>query len=151
MVQKSPKRVQEVKEERLISKYRELNTIEIPKRSIISGVIVPDLYYIVWEENLLKPKIFKYAFASHFFANGYANKKLKNFRYNILSGKTLMEFGIEYADLKMRDATGEKDKSLRWTKYNFHPQLSQQRKKTLRNLYRRNQRRLLKKLLLLKK
>ena len=146
MAQKSSKGSEEPK---LISKYRELNQIEIPKKPIITGVIHPKLYYVVWEENLLKPKILKYSFASHFFANGYAKSKLKGYRYNVLSGETLIEFGIDYADLKLRDATGEKN--TRGVKYNFHPQLSQQRKKTLRNLYRRNQRRLLKKLLLLKK
>ena len=134
---------------KLISRYRELNQTGIPKKPIITGVIHPQLFYIVWEENLLKPRILKYSFASAFFATSYAKSKLKGYRYNILSGETLMEFGIDYADFKLREATGERN--TRIAKYHFHPELSQQRKKTLRNLYRRNQRRLLIKLLLLKK
>lgn len=131
----------------ILSKYKQLNTIPIPKRGLILTVIQEELWYIVWEENLLKPKIFNYAFTSEYHATKFATTYLDTYRYNILPGLTLIKYDFEVTDVNISKATGEKQSKSPPNKYCLHPDLPKQRKKTLRNLYRRNQRRLLLKLL----
>lgn len=134
----------------IISTYKKLNTIPIPKRGLIVTVIVPDLYYIIWEKSLLKPQVFNYAFASQYHAIKFAQQFLNENRYNILIGKTLNSYGFDVTTINVSKATEVKIYKSPPNKYGLHIELSKQRKKTLRNLYRRNSRRLLLKLLELK-
>lgn len=123
-----------------------LNELEIPKRGILIRKIVPDLYYIIWEKNILKPRVFKYAFADDYHAKKFAMRYLFDNRYNVLIGQTLLDYGIDISIAKVREAAKIKQQVIP-LKYALHPDLPFRRKKTLRTLYRRNQRRLLLKLL----
>lgn len=125
------------------SLYRGLNTIKLPERDKSDlQAIMPKLYYIIWEKYLTKPKIFRYSFISEYFAHAFADKRLQGYRYNILPGKELLNFGITHAKTKLKnvDLDGSKDSLI---KYAFPDNLSAQNKKTMRTLYRRNLRRLL--------
>lgn len=118
--------------------------IEIPDRKV--DLIIPEFWYIIYEENLLAPKILRYSFRAESFAKSYALKRLKGSRYNILSGATLISFGFERA--YRRNSTPATPHAGSHThKYDYPDGLPFQRKKTIRTMYRRNYRRLLKKLL----
>lgn len=125
--------------------YKTLNRIPLPKRNSDDlKAIEPELYYVVWEKNLAKPKILRYSFISKYFALVFVQKRLQGYRHNIIKGKHLMEFGITHARTKLRqlDMDGSKDPI---TRYSFPDGLSHQNRKTQRTLYRRNLRRLLNK------
>lgn len=126
--------------------YRKLLGIAIPNRTDNPKEVIDDLWYIIWEENLLKPKIFKYSFVTDYFAIHFANKHLQDKPYYIILGKDLKQFGILKVNIGLR-YTGTITKGTLPHKYDFPKELSLQRKKTLRTMYRRNLRRLLMKLL----
>lgn len=126
--------------------YRKLLGIKVPNREFDKKVIVDELWYIIWEANLLKPKIFKYSFVSDIFAASFANKHLQDKPYYISKGKDLKEFGLLKVNIKLA-YTGKKTIGTLPYKYDFPEGLSYQRKKTLRTMYRRNLRRSLLKLL----
>lgn len=123
--------------------YKDLMKVEIPKRTV--GEIHTQYWYVIWEKELLKPRVLKYAFRAKYFAQAYCSKNLRNYKYNILSGETLIEFGFVQAYKSLRSVSGEKNKGA--FNYQFPSELSQQRKKTLRTMYRRNFRRILLKLM----
>lgn len=122
--------------------YSKLMEVEIPDR--LADLVVPGMWYIIWEKNLLKPQVLKYPFRGEYFAQTYADKKLKNYKYNILDGETLINYGFNRAMKSLKELT---DNPRGEIKYQFPEELSQQRKKTLRTMYRRNLRRLLIKLM----
>jgi hypothetical protein len=107
--------------------------------------IVPELYYVVWEKSLYKPKIFRYSFASEYFAKLFCERKIEGLsQYNIITGQDLLDFGITHARTRLRNVeiSGIGESQI---KYNYPDGISAQNKKTLRTLYRRNTRRLLSK------
>lgn len=126
--------------------YRKLLGIKVPNRAVDQKKVVDDLWYIIWENNLLKPKIFKYSFVSDYFAISFANKHLKDKPYYICKGKDLKEWGLLSVNIGLRYIGTKTLGTLPW-KYDFPEGLSLQRKKTLRTMYRRNLRRSLFKLL----
>lgn len=125
--------------------YRQLMTVEIPDRKL--DLIVPDLWYIIYEKNLLAPKILRYSFRDKLFAKNYAEKRLKNVtRYNVLKGSDLINFGFKRAS-KAMSAFNIKSDGDSVHKYHYPEGLQTQRKKTMRTMYRRNYRRFLKKIM----
>lgn len=123
-----------------------LMEIDITRHTV--GVINPNHWYVIYEDNLLKPKVLKYSFKSRFFANQYlTDKQFKAHRFNILRGSTLIEYGFDKVNPNSDRALIGKASSYRGINYAFPSELSRQRKKTLRTMYRRNYRRLMIKLL----
>lgn len=113
-----------------------------------SGVINPAHWYVIYEDNILKPKILKYGFKSKFFATQYVtDKQLTVHRFNVLKGSVLIDYGFIKINQKSAKALLGKDTKFRGNNYAFPAELSKQRKKTLRTMYRRNYRRLMLKLL----
>lgn len=126
--------------------YKKLMGISIPDRNQKNlKEVRNDLWYIVWENNLLQPKIFKYSFVSDYFAKTFATKYLSNTYYAIFKGKELKQFGLHKAYINVR-YTGSREKWDSSHKYDWPIGLSKQRRKTLRTQYRRNLRRKLIKL-----
>lgn len=134
----------EAKKERTRLVFRNLNKIAIPKR-LPGGGIQPHLWYIVYEDNLLKPKILNKSFKSKVFAETYIEANLWDKPTHILYGKYLVNMGINELHKSYRDLTGgyHEDTKSRGISYNFTTELSPQRRKSLRTLYRRNLRRVL--------
>lgn len=126
-------------------KYKEVMKVEIPVKDIEHRKIVKGMWYVIWEKTILKPTILKYAFRGEYFAEKYCEKHLKGYNYNILPGSVLLELGFEKAHRALRSVAGIKNAGA--FNYNFPDELDQQRKKTLRTMYRRNLRRLYLKLI----
>lgn len=126
--------------------YRKLLGINLPDRAKDKKKVVGNLWYIVWEKNLLKPKLFKYSFVTDYFAISFANKWLKDKPFYVVKGSDLKVFGILRVNIRLSYAHKHNQSTLPY-KYDFPEGLSLQRKKTLRTMYRRNLRRLLLKLL----
>lgn len=127
--------------------YKRLLGMNIPDRDgVDKKKIMSDLWYIVWEYNIMKPKIFKYSFVTDIFAISFAQKHLSGKPFYICKGKDLKTFGVLKVDVGLR-YTGARQPGTLPHKYDFPNGLSLQRKKTLRTMYRRNLRRLLMKLL----
>lgn len=124
--------------------YSKLMQIKIPKREF-KAEIVEGMYYVIYEENLLKPKLLKYSFRGYYHAQKYCDKHLSKHRYNILEGSILIGFGFDKAHKSLRSVSGIKGAGA--FNYTYPKELDAQRKKTLRTMYRRNYRRLLAKLL----
>lgn len=122
-----------------------LMKVEIPKKTP-GGSIDSRLWYIIYEDNLLKPKILNKSFKSIVFARQYAVGNLSKHRYNILQGSVLLDYGYERAYRNLKSLTGKSSKTA-GILYSFPQELPAQRRKTLRTMYRRNMRRLLLKLM----
>lgn len=125
--------------------YQGINKEAFPKRK--SGVkdVLPDHYYVVWEKNLLSPKIVRLHFASEYAALKYAINNILDGRFNVLAGPELIKHGLLRALTRIKRHSGKQHK------YYFNPDLPKQRQKTLRTLNRRNARRNARKLLYLNK
>lgn len=126
--------------------YKKLMGISIPSRNKENlKEVQPDLWYIVWENNLIQPKIFKYSFISDYFAKTFATKYLSDTHYAIFKGQDLLDFGMVKAYINVR-YTGSREKIDASYKYDWPIGLSKTRRKTMRTQYRRNLRRKLIKL-----
>lgn len=142
------KKVKELTEQerkvRRAGKNAKLMKVDIPKRAF-KGEIVKGMYYVIYEESFLKPQILKYSFRGQFYAKEYCKKHIPDKRYNVLEGSILLDLGFEKAYRSMRSVA--KIRKAGAVNYNFPEELSPQRKKTLRTMYRRNYRRLMTKLI----
>lgn len=136
----------EIKKKRLY--YLNINKIVIPKK-LPGGEIQPHFWYVIYEDNLLRPKILNKSFKSKVFAKQYINSNLSEYKTNILYGKDLVKYGFNEFHKSYRYLTGKYSKDLETSgdSYAFLKELSFQRRKTLRTMYRRNLRRILKKLI----
>lgn len=124
--------------------YRNLNKWQIPSK-LPGGEIQPHLWYVIYEINLLKPKILNKAFKSKVHANEYINRNMSKYRTNLLYGKNLVDMGFNELHKSYRSLTGKYHKDLVTSgdTYTFDKELPPQRRKSLRTLFRRNLRRVL--------
>lgn len=116
------------------------------KKEEKEGKIKPirvDRYYVVYEENLLKPVCLHYHFKEAHFAFAYVSENMPDKRTFIVTGEELMLYGIT----ELPSITAHRKAKIRKVQfetqheYYFSPYLPKQRRKTLRTIYRRRNRR----------
>lgn len=106
-------------------------------------------WYVVYEENLLKPVCLHYPFKEEVFAVAYVLENMPEKRTFIITGKELREYGITLLPSKGKHSKAKvrKVKHDTQTKYYFNPLIPKQRRKTLRTIYRRRNKRNLQRLI----
>lgn len=96
-------------------------------------------WYIIIEENLLNPIALRLNFKEKIYAYDYVEQYLSKKKILIVQGKELIEYGINIlsSPLIHRKNSDRKYSNDTQTIYYFNPELSIQRRKTLRTVYRR--------------